>query len=192
MERLRHSSAAEKTHLCTSLASVQEENRHLKTRLEIIEQSRTGTLEATTDDEVRALLQERKLLEQRLEEAHLHLTDIKSTWSGQNLSLETQVARLSRQVAEETADKRKALRVRDQYFERIQELEKELELIRKEVSEKDNKVGEWIFEIMTEDLMNSFLDSPCKRRAGGREHRIDRVEKGPRREGHGEAEGDRE
>lgn len=146
MERLRHSAAAEKTHLSTSLASAQEENRHLRMRLEIIEQSRTGTLEATTDDQVKSLLQERKLLEQRLEEAHLHLTDIKSTWSGQNLSLETQVARLSRQVAEETADKRKALRIRDQYLERIKELEKELEVAKREVSEKDNKVSSGIYK----------------------------------------------
>lgn len=43
------------------------------------------------DEKVQALLQERKLLEQRLEEAHLHLSDIKSSWSAQNLALETQV-----------------------------------------------------------------------------------------------------
>ena len=144
MERLRHSSQSEKTLLKTTLASVQEENRHLKSRLEIIEQSRIGMSEGTGDDQVKSLLQERKLLEQRLEEAHLHLIDIKSTWSGQNLSLETQVSRLSRQVAEETADKHKALRARDQCMERICELEKIVEKCRAEVSEKDNKVSQGV------------------------------------------------
>lgn len=192
MERLRHSAAAEKSHLSTNLATAQEENRHLRTRLEIIEQSRTGTLEATTDDQVKSLLQERKLLEQRLEEAHLHLSDIKSTWSGQNLSLETQVARLSRQVAEETADKRKALRIRDQYLERIEELEKDLEAVKKEQAEKDNKVSGIEMKRMSGIIRNLIPDSPFERRTGGRELRIDGAEEGPRREGHGEAEGDRE
>lgn len=127
--------------MSTTLASVQEENRHLKSRLEIIEQSRIGLSEGSGDDELKALLQERKLLEQRLEEAHLHLIDIKSSWSGQNLSLETQVARLSRQVAEETADKRKAVKSRDLYLEQIKELEKALAVVKAEVSEKNNKVS---------------------------------------------------
>lgn len=140
LERVRHSTQTEKAQLTATLASVQEQNRHLKSRLEIIEQSRTGFSEETTDDQIKSLLQERKLLEQRLEEAHLHLIDIKSTWSGQNLSLETQVARLSRQVAEETADKRKALKMRDQYSMRLTELEQSVELHKKELSDKDNKV----------------------------------------------------
>lgn len=132
---------SDKTQISTTLASVQEENRHLKSRLEIIQQSRVGLADATDDDQVKSLLQERKLLEQRLEEAHLHLIDIKSSWSGQNLSLETQVSRLSRQVAEETADKRKAIKTRDEYLERLNELKKALECAKEETSEKDNKVS---------------------------------------------------
>lgn len=141
IERIRHSSQSEKTQLSTTLASVQEENRHLKSRLEIIEQSRIGLSEGSGDDQLRALVQERKLLEQRLEEAHLQLIDIKSTWSGQNLSLETQVSRLSRQVAEETAEKRNAVKSRDFYLDQIKELEKALGVAKAEVSEKNNKVS---------------------------------------------------
>lgn len=44
-----------------------------------------------------ALLGERALLERRLEEAHVHLTDIKASWSAQIASLETQV-RLQKSV----------------------------------------------------------------------------------------------
>lgn len=42
-------------------------------------------------DDVTALREERELLERRLEEAHIHLSDIKSSWSGKIASLETQV-----------------------------------------------------------------------------------------------------
>lgn len=159
MERVRHSAQSEKTQLSTSLASVQEENRHLKSRLEIIEQSRVGLSEGG-DDQLKCLLQERKLLEQRLEEAHLHLIDIKSTWSSQNLSLETQLARLSRQVAEETADKRKAVKSRDQCLERIRELEKAAEKGQAEVSGKDNKI-----RLLNEELeeMNGQLNELQRR-----------------------------
>lgn len=153
MERVRYSAQSEKSQLSTTLASVQEENRHLKSRLEIIEQSRVGLGDggaAGQDDHLKALLQERKLLEQRLEEAHLHLIDIKSSLSGQNLSLETQVARLVRQVSEETQDKRKATKSRDLYLERCKDLEKTLEVARAEVSEKDNKVSGDLFIYLRE------------------------------------------
>lgn len=177
LERLRHSAQSEKTQLSTLLGSVQEENRHLKTRLEIIVQSRVGTSDAAgNDDQVRSLLQERKLLEQRLEEAHLHLIDVKSNWSGQNLSLETQVARLSRQVAEETADKRKALKSRDQFLERIKELEKELDRVKVELSQKDNKVSRRSFDLANHSPIittNSPADSPFKRGTGGHERRFE-------------------
>lgn len=81
------------------------------------------------------------MLEQRLEEAHLHLSDIKSSWSGQNLALETQVSRLSRQVAEETTEKRKALQDRDDFHETIKRLEFEVEKCQEEIRQRDNKVS---------------------------------------------------
>lgn len=92
------------------------------------------------DDAVHILNQERKLLEQRLEEAHLHLSDIKSTWSVQNLALETQVSRLSHQVAAETTEKRKALQEKMESIERIKELEFILDKMQNEITQRDNKV----------------------------------------------------
>lgn len=131
----------EKNNLTTSLAALKEDNRHLTSRLKIYEDSRTvlGN-ESTVDETVKALLQERKMLEQRLEEAHLHLSDIKSTWSGQNLALETQVSRLSRQVAEETQDKRRALKGRDEFYETVKQLEFDMDKATKEIQDRDNKV----------------------------------------------------
>lgn len=138
---MRHSSQLDKNNLTTTLAAVEEENRHLKTRLQIVDQSRVETiLSLSADEKVQALVQERKLLEQHLEEAHLQLSDIKSSWSGQNLALESQVNRLSRQVCEETTEKRKALKARDEFAEKIKQLEFDLQKANEEVQQRDNKV----------------------------------------------------
>lgn len=141
MERFRHSAQLEKNNLTTTLAAVEEENRHLKSRLQIVDQSRLEIVASLNSDEkVQALAQERKLLEQHLEEAHLQLSDIKSSWSGQNLALETQLSRLSKQVAEETTEKRKAIKARDEMSEKVKQLEFDLAKWKEEVQQRDNKV----------------------------------------------------
>lgn len=94
----------------------------------------------SNDEKVQTLLRERRMLEQRLEEAHLHLSDIKSSWSAQNMALETQVDRLSRQVAAETTEKRKALLAHDELAEKCKQLLFQLEKIQSDVDERDQKV----------------------------------------------------
>lgn len=109
--------------------------------MQIYEDSRQNLLASNENDEaVHILNEERKLLEQRLEEAHLHLSDIKSTWSVQNMALETQVSRLSHQVAAETTEKRKALQEKTESIERIKELEFILDKVQNEITQRDNKV----------------------------------------------------
>ncbi|XP_055609734.1 trichohyalin [Uranotaenia lowii] len=154
LEILRHSSTIEKNNLRSTLAAIEEENRHLKSRIQVLEESRASLTSGSTDDKVHLLLQERRMLEQRLEEAHLHLSDIKSSWSDQNLALETQVNRLSRQVAEETTEKRKALKLKDDLIEKLKQLEFELEKVRDEVTQRDNKI-----RLMNEEVdeLNSAL-----------------------------------
>ncbi|XP_054737127.1 golgin subfamily A member 1 isoform X2 [Anastrepha obliqua] len=140
LERLRHSSQLGKNNLTTTLAAVEEENRHLKMRLQIMEQARLDAINSfSADEKMQALVQERKMLEQHLEEAHLQLSDIKSTWSGQNLSLETQVSRLSKQVAEETTEKRKALRMRDDLNEKVKQLEFEMMKLKDDMKQREDK-----------------------------------------------------
>jgi golgin subfamily A member 1 len=69
----------EKNQLITQLSAKEEEIRHITTRLEISEQSRAifTSIGDSENDKIKLLLQERKMLESRLEEAHLHLYDIK-------------------------------------------------------------------------------------------------------------------
>ncbi|XP_016973296.2 golgin subfamily A member 1 [Drosophila rhopaloa] len=141
LEQLRHATQQEKNLLTTTLAAVQEENRHLKKRMKIVEESRLESLgKLNSEQQVQALIREHKLLEQHLEEAHLQLSDIKGSWSGQNLALETQVSRLSKQVAEETTEKRKALKSRDDAIETRKQVSFELEKARDEVKQRDDKV----------------------------------------------------
>ncbi|XP_011180454.1 golgin subfamily A member 1 isoform X1 [Zeugodacus cucurbitae] len=141
LERLRHSSQLGKNNLTTTLAAMEEDNRHLKMRLQIMEKARLDAINTfSTDEKMQALVQERKMLEQHLEEAHLQLSDIKSTWSGQNLSLETQVSRLSKQVAEETTEKRKALKARDDLNEKVKQLEFEMLKLKDDMKQREDKI----------------------------------------------------
>ncbi|XP_073846388.1 golgin 97 [Musca autumnalis] len=141
LQQLIHSSQQEKNNLTITLAAIEEENRHLKMRLQIVEQTRLEALGSLgSDEKLQTLIQERKHLEQRLEEAHLQLSDIKSSWMGQNLALETQVSRLSKQVAEETTEKRKIQKQKDDLIERVKHLEFELLKSTEEIKQRDDKI----------------------------------------------------
>lgn len=87
LESLRHSTARDLAALATELAKSEEERRHLSDLVVVLRQRVSN--ETSTDEQVNT---ERKLLEQRLEEAHLHLADIKTSWSDKIASLETQVS----------------------------------------------------------------------------------------------------
>lgn len=86
MESLRHSSARDLAALATELAKSEEERRHLSDLVAVLRQRANN--ESSNDD---LFTRERALLEQRLEETHLHLADIKTSWSDKISSLETQV-----------------------------------------------------------------------------------------------------
>ncbi|GLH10676.1 Golgin subfamily A member 1 [Gryllus bimaculatus] len=91
---------------------------------------------------VAALLGERALLERRLEEAHLHLADIKSSWSDKIASLETQVGRLCRQAGEEGAERRRAESERDALLERTRALEVLLERAKSAARRQDEQLAD--------------------------------------------------
>lgn len=86
MESLRHSSSRDLAALATELAKSEAERRHLSDLVIVLRQRVSNE---TSDEQ--HLSSERKLLEQRLEEAHLQLANIKTSWSDKIASLETQV-----------------------------------------------------------------------------------------------------
>lgn len=86
LESLRHSTSRDMARLATELAKNEQEKKHLSDLVAILRESTAN--DSTPEERVNS---ERKLLEQRLEEAHLHLADIKTSWSDKIASLETQV-----------------------------------------------------------------------------------------------------
>lgn len=131
METLRHSSEQERTTLRSELAQSEENVRHLRDRVAVLERRTSADCVAlgaplSIDERIQGLLGERTLLERRLEEAHLHLADIKSSWSSKITSLETQVGRLCRQAAEEGAERRRTEKECEQLQARVHQLETEL------------------------------------------------------------------
>lgn len=126
--------------MITKLSAKEEEIRHLTAKLEISEQHAQITSSDSENDKIKLLLKERKMLESRLEEAHIHLHEIKSNWTSQNLTLENQLSRLSRQVAEETAEKRKIIEAKEMLAEKVKQLEFEMVKVGEELKARDNKV----------------------------------------------------
>jgi golgin subfamily A protein 1 len=127
------------------LAQSEEEVRHLKDRVVVLEQRTNAECinlgaQLNVDERVQALLSERILLERRLEEAHLHLSDIKSSWSEKIASLETQVGRLCRQAAVEGSERRRTEQERDALLERTKALEFIVDKGKSMAKEKDDRI----------------------------------------------------
>ncbi|CAH0557860.1 unnamed protein product [Brassicogethes aeneus] len=135
LESLRHSSSRDLATLATNLAQCEEERRHLSDLVAVLRERLSN--ETSTDEHA---VKERRLLEQRLEEAHLHLADIKTSWSDKIASLETQVGRLSRQAAEESAERRRAVQDKELLNDKIKQLEAELECNKFDLNNKENKI----------------------------------------------------
>ncbi|XP_012343698.1 golgin subfamily A member 1 isoform X2 [Apis florea] len=129
METLRHSTQRERAQLSCQLAQTEEEVRHLKDKVFVLEQrvALESNDQVTVDERIADLMRERALLERKLEEAHLHLSDIKTSWSGKISSLETQVGRLSRQAGEEGLERRRVEEESEKLKQRIKQLEAEIE-----------------------------------------------------------------
>ncbi|XP_072760195.1 uncharacterized protein [Anoplolepis gracilipes] len=149
METMRHSTQRERAQLSCQLAQTEEEVRHLKDKVFVLEQriALETNDQVTVDERIADLMRERTLLERKLEEAHLHLSDIKTSWSGKISSLETQVGRLSRQAGEEGLERRQVEQEKEKLKQRIKQLEAEIEVNNIVIATKDAKLLR-----MTEDI----------------------------------------
>lgn len=149
METMRHSTQRERSQLSCQLAQTEEEVRHLKDKVFVLEQriALETNDQVTVDERIADLMRERTLLERKLEETHLHLSDIKTSWSGKISSLETQVGRLSRQAGEEGLERRRVEQEKGKLKQRIKQLEAEIEVNNVVMATKDAKLLR-----MTEDI----------------------------------------
>lgn len=150
MEELRHNCNLERTQLLSNLAEKEEDVRHLKDRVLLLEERNSLGLtgEMTVDERVQKLLGERALFERRLEEAHLHLSQIKSSWSTKIEALETQVGRLCRQASEESSEKRQVELERNILKGKLVELEQKLKDTITKSEYKDVKIEKYKLEKM--------------------------------------------
>uniref|UniRef100_A0A1Y1KKE2 Uncharacterized protein n=1 Tax=Photinus pyralis TaxID=7054 RepID=A0A1Y1KKE2_PHOPY len=154
LESFRHSSARDMAALASELAKSEEERRHLTDLVTVLRQKNSSDDNSQENGEL-------KLLEQRLEEAHLHLADIKTSWSDKIASLETQVGRLSRQAAEEGAERRRAVQEKAVFSEKVKQMECELECNRLEINNKEAKIRRLTSEIeeMSKELKSLRAES---------------------------------
>ncbi|XP_034934379.1 golgin subfamily A member 1 [Chelonus insularis] len=155
MESLRHTTQREKAQLSSELAQSKEEVRHLTTKVSVLEQrlALESSDDSTVDERIADLMRERTLLERKLEETHLHLSDIKTSWSATISSLETQVGRLSRQAGEEGLERRRVEEEKEKLKQRVKQLEEEIEVNNVVMATKDAKLlrmAESIDEMATE------------------------------------------
>ncbi|XP_065214124.1 golgin subfamily A member 1-like isoform X1 [Planococcus citri] len=147
LECLRHTSEKERWNLTSQLAQRDEVVRRLEERISVLTHRTEADCQAlgaqlSADERVGSLIAERALLERRLEEAHIHLSEIKTSWSNKIATLETQVGRLSRQAGEEGVERRNAEKKITQLECKLDELAKEKENLNgklvKLVKERDN------------------------------------------------------
>ncbi|XP_028162710.1 golgin subfamily A member 1 isoform X3 [Ostrinia furnacalis] len=83
---------------------------------------------------------ERAVLTRQLQEAKMALADVKTSWSGQIASLETQVARLSRQAGEEGAERRRVEMEKKEMQDKLVNMAAEIEKTKQNLINSEAKV----------------------------------------------------
>ncbi|XP_046961556.1 golgin subfamily A member 1-like isoform X1 [Vanessa cardui] len=96
-------------------------------------------VKATGCEEFDRVCRERAVLTRQLQEAKMALADVKTSWSGQIASLETQVARVSRQAGEEGAERRRVEVEKKELQEKIDNLSVELEKTKQNLANSEAK-----------------------------------------------------
>ncbi|CAH0603270.1 unnamed protein product [Chrysodeixis includens] len=84
---------------------------------------------------------ERAVLTRQLQEAKMALADVKTSWSGQIASLETQVARLSRQAGEEGSERRRVEIEKKEMQDKLNSAAAELEKTKQTLANSEAKVA---------------------------------------------------
>ncbi|XP_047987860.1 golgin subfamily A member 1 isoform X3 [Leguminivora glycinivorella] len=95
---------------------------------------------------------ERAVLARQLQEAKMALADVKTSWSGQIASLETQVARLSRQAGEEGAERRRVETEKQEMQEKLLNMAAELEKAKQNLANSEAKEKTMDLESRIEEL----------------------------------------
>ncbi|CAH0404709.1 unnamed protein product [Chilo suppressalis] len=168
LEQARREWARERSDLTASVSTWEGRARDLADEVALVRAvlPPTEPLHRVHDDDKHSLTptgcedydrvcRERAVLSRQLQEAKMALADVKTSWSGQIASLETQVARLSRQAGEEGAERRRVETEKKEMQEKLINMAVELEktkqnLINSEAKDKNMELQSRI-EALTEE-----------------------------------------
>ncbi|XP_052747073.1 golgin subfamily A member 1 isoform X1 [Bicyclus anynana] len=96
------------------------------------------------------LCRERAVLSRQLQEAKMALADVKTSWSGQIATLETQVARVSRQAGEEGTERRRIEAEKKELQEKLASMAAELDKTKQNLANSEAKVARLGAEVLAQ------------------------------------------
>ncbi|XP_045519199.1 golgin subfamily A member 1 isoform X1 [Pieris brassicae] len=152
LEESRRAWTRERAELTAALSAADARTRDLADELQVLRAAlpTTHPLHHVHDDDKEMQLtgcgdydrvcREKAVVTRQLQEAKMVLADVKTSWSAQIASLETQVARLSRQAGEEGAERRRVENEKRDIQENLLELSAELEKARQNLANSEAKV----------------------------------------------------
>ncbi|XP_050361772.1 golgin subfamily A member 1 isoform X1 [Nymphalis io] len=152
VEQCRREWARERGELAGALGAAEARARDAADQLEVLRAALPPThphhhmhdddkreVKTTGCEEFDRVCRERAVLTRQLQEAKMALADVKTSWSGQIASLETQVARVSRQAGEEGAERRRVEVEKKELQEKIDSLSVELEKTKQNLANSEAK-----------------------------------------------------
>ncbi|XP_066293966.1 golgin subfamily A member 1-like isoform X2 [Branchiostoma lanceolatum] len=129
----------------TQLEEKDNKIQHLQEKVSTLNR-RQDQEDMSGDEKLQALVDERKQLELRLEEARQQLTDIKSTWSEKINSLELQIANLNTKMADDSAEltrtEKEVESQRAAFQKKVSELEAKLRESEKQAADNERLANE--------------------------------------------------
>ncbi|CAF4767710.1 unnamed protein product [Pieris macdunnoughi] len=152
LEESRRAWTRERAELTAALGAADARTRDLADELQVLRAALPTThpehhvhdddkeMQLTGCGDYDRLCREKAVLTRQLQEAKMVLADVKTSWSAQIASLETQVARLSRQAGEEGVERRRVENEKRDIQENLLELSAELEKARQNLANSEAKV----------------------------------------------------
>ncbi|XP_034828242.1 golgin subfamily A member 1-like isoform X2 [Maniola hyperantus] len=165
VEQSRREWARERIELSAALGAADAHARDLADQLELLKAALPPEnphhhmhdddkreVKPTGCDAFDRVCRERAVLSRQLQEAKVALADVKTSWSGQIATLETQVARVSRQAGEEGTERRRVEAEKKELQEKLASMAAELDKTKQNLANSEAKEMTADFEKRIEDL----------------------------------------
>ncbi|XP_039764863.1 golgin subfamily A member 1 isoform X1 [Pararge aegeria] len=163
VEQSRREWARERIELTAALGAADARTRDLADQLELLKAALPPEnphhhmhdddkreVKPTGCAEFDRLCRERAVLTRQLQEAKMALADVKTSWSGQIATLETQVARVSRQAGEEGTERRRIESEKKELQEKLASMATELDKTKQNLANSEAKVARLNAEVLAQ------------------------------------------